>query len=77
MARKRAHTASYYEVLGVQPTATAAEIRAAYRALAKTQHPDVSTEASREALTPKQGKHPAAATPNSIVDIKQYLSLVQ
>jgi curved DNA-binding protein CbpA len=31
---------NYYEQLGVAPTASAADIRAAYRALARTLHPD-------------------------------------
>ena len=38
----------YYKVLGVEPTADDAQIRKAYRRLARKYHPDVSKEADAE-----------------------------
>ncbi len=43
-----ATTSSAHLVLGLAPTATATEIRAAYRALAKSLHPDLHPHASPE-----------------------------
>ena len=39
----------YYKTLGIERTATAGEIKKAYRKLARTYHPDVSKEANAEA----------------------------
>lgn len=38
------HRRSYYEVLGVAPTASQAQIRAAFRILARRWHPDANRE---------------------------------
>ena len=38
----------YYQVLGVEPTAGDAEIKTAYRRMARKYHPDVSKEAGAE-----------------------------
>ncbi len=45
MSRKR----DYYEILGLDKTATTQEIKQAYRRLAKKYHPDVSTEKDAQA----------------------------
>lgn len=42
-------TENYYSILGIKPTATKAEVKKAYRKLAKKYHPDVSKEQDAEA----------------------------
>ena len=39
----------YYQVLGIKQTATATEIKSAYRKLARKHHPDVNRESERAA----------------------------
>ncbi|KAL7155482.1 hypothetical protein ABFS83_03G077600 [Erythranthe nasuta] len=42
------HTASFYDVLGIQAGATSQEIKSAYRSLARTVHPDVAPNSADE-----------------------------
>jgi curved DNA-binding protein CbpA len=46
---------THYEVLGLPPTATLAEVRAAYRRLARQLHPDKSPGTTREFQEVSQG----------------------
>ena len=43
---------THYEVLGISREATTAQVRAAFRRLARTHHPDTSTSGSAESLAP-------------------------
>jgi DnaJ-domain-containing protein 1 len=49
-----------HQVLGVKPGATADEVRAAYRALAKKHHPDVAPPAERAAAEARMRRIQAA-----------------
>jgi len=46
----------YYEIIGVDKTATQAEIKRAYKKLARKYHPDVSKEANAESLFKELGE---------------------
>ena len=43
---------THYEVLGVSRTATTAQVRAAFRSLARAHHPDTSASGSAESMAP-------------------------
>ncbi len=46
--RVRRQQVNWFAVLGVQPSATSAEIKAAFREHAKSMHPDVAPSGSRD-----------------------------
>ena len=50
--RRYGRDVTHYEVLGVSREASTAQIRAAFRRLARAHHPDTSTSGSAEALAP-------------------------
>ena len=47
--------ATYYELLGVEPAASAEEIQRAYRLLARRHHPDVAPDADRATMAAING----------------------
>jgi len=49
-----ATSSNHYQVLGVSPTATTSDIRTAYRALARTLHPDTATGTAASTTTISQ-----------------------
>ena len=52
----------FYALLGVEPGATAAQIKSAYRKLAKQYHPDVNNSSD---AAESSGRSPKPTTPSS------------
>ena len=54
---------SYYTLLGLHPSASALEIRRAYRALSKRYHPDTTTELTGARSLPPSSSNCTKLTP--------------
>nr|AVN99018.1 hypothetical protein [Cucumis sativus] len=68
---------SFYEVLGIPMTASSREIKAAYRKLARTCHPDVVAENSAEEFIKIQTAYSTLSDPDKRADYDREICRAQ